>query len=67
VGQGERRDTSGEVVHKKGKSGELFAATSENGIRGRLTHACLGQRDGSVVRSMLNMSGPRNSRTAKAP
>jgi len=64
VGQGKRRGTSGVVVQRRKG---VRDATRENGISGRLTHACHGQRVGLAVRSTWNMSGPRNSRTAKAP
>src|SRR6266851_34822 len=64
VGQGKRRGTSGEVVQR---TRGVRTAMSENGMSGRLTHACHGQRVGLAVSSARNISGPRNSRTAKAP
>jgi hypothetical protein len=64
VGHGKRSGTSGEVVQR---TMGVRAAMSENGISGRLIQACHGQRVGFAVSSTRNMSGPRNSRTAKAP
>jgi len=63
-GQGKRRGTSGEVVQR---TSGVREAMSEMGIKGRLIHACHGQRVGLDVSRARNMSGPRNSRTAKAP
>jgi len=51
------------VAQRKG----VRAVMTKNGISGRLTHACRGQSVGLADSNVLNMSGPRNSRIAKAP
>ena len=48
VGQGKRRGTSGEVDQRRRG---VRDAMRENGISGRLTHACNGQRVGLAVSS----------------
>ena len=58
-----RRGTSEWVVQRKGAHDVM----SENGISGRLTHACRGQIVGLAVSNASNMSDPRNWRTAKVP